>query len=267
MARATWKGTVSIGLVSIPVEMFAGVREHRPKFRLLCPKDRSPVNYQRVCRSTGKPIAWEDLVKGYEVEKGKFVVLTKEDFETAALEKSKTVEVVDFVDPTEIDPRYYETAYVLVPGAGGDRAYALLREAIRDERKVGIGKIILREAQHLVSLSTLGNALVLTMMRYADELVDMDSFALPKVAVREKELKMARSLVDGLAEAWHPEKYDDEYRKNLQRVIAAKAKGKEPRLKDEGLEPKQAAVLDLMDRLRKSLASSPKKKPRRKGAA
>jgi DNA end-binding protein Ku len=265
MARPTWKGHVSIGLVSIPVEMYGAVRDHRPKFRLLCPKDHSPVAYQKVCRSTGKAIAWEQLVKGYEYEKGKYVVLTKEDFETAALEKSKTVDVLDFVDPTEIDPRYYDTPYVLAPGAGGERAYALLREAIREEKKVGIGKIILRDAQHLVALTPLRKSLVLTMMRFADELVDLDSFKLPKGEVREKEMKMARTLVDSLSEPWRPEKYDDAYRDNLMRVVKAKVAGREPRLKDEAA-PKQAKVVDLMERLRQSLETG-KKKPRRRGAA
>ena len=266
MARASWKGAVSIGLVTIPVEMYAAVREHRPKFRLLCPKDRSPVSYQKVCRSTGKPVAWQDLVKGFEVQKGKFVVLTKEDFETAALEKSRTVDVIDFVDPGEIDPRAYDTPYVLAPTEAGKRAYALLRDAMREEEKVGIGKIILRQAQHLVSLSPYRDALLLTMMRFADEVVDLDSFSLPKAAGREKEMKMARALVAGLSEPWKPEKYDDEYRANLMKLSRAKAAGREPRLVDEA-PPREAAVVDLMERLRESLSSAKPRKKGRRGAA
>jgi DNA end-binding protein Ku len=259
MARPSWRGTLSIGLVSIPVEMHVGVREHRPKFRLLCPKDRSPVSYQKVCRSTGKPVAWEDLVKGYEYEKGRFVVLTKEDFETAALEKSKTVDVLDFVDPKDVDPRYYETPYVLAPSSGGDRAYALLREAMREEGKVGIGKLILRESQHLVSIAPLGKALILTTMRYADEIVDVSDLKIPSAPVREKEMKLARALVEGLAEPWNPEKYDDEYRDNLMRVVKAKVAGKKPSL-EETVEPRQAAVVDLMERLRESLDAGKRRK-------
>jgi DNA end-binding protein Ku len=267
MARPSWRGSVSIGLVTIPVEMHAAVREHRPKFRLLCPKDRSPVSYQKVCRSTGKPVAWQDLVKGYEVSKGKFVVLTKEDFETAALEKTKTVDVLDFVDPKDIDPRTYDTPYVLAPASAGSRAYALLRDAMRAEGKVGIGKIILREAQHLVSLSPHEDALLLTMMRFSDEVVDLDAFSFPKSSAREKEMKMARALVEGLSERWKPEKYDDEYRANLMRVIRAKSAGREPKLVAEA-EPRQAAVVDLMERLRQSLdAGGGRRKAKRRGAA
>jgi DNA end-binding protein Ku len=173
------------------------------------------------------------------------------------------------VDPEDIDPRFYETPYVLVPASAASRAYGLLREAMRAEGKVGIGKIILREAQHLVSLAPLANALVLTMMRFADEVVDLDEFSLPKAAAREKEMKMARALVDGLAERWKPEKYDDEYRANLMRVIRAKAAGREPKLVEEA-EPRQAAVVDLMERLRQSLEAGKKKGGRaakRRGAA
>jgi DNA end-binding protein Ku len=267
MARASWKGTVSIGLVTIPVELHAAVREHRPKFRLLCPKDRSRVRFERVCESTGKPVSWQDLVKGYEVEKGRFVVLSKADFETAALEKSKSVDVVDFVDPKEVDPRFYDASYVVVPGSGGDRAYALLREAMREEGRIGVGKIIFRESQHLVSIAPLEDALVLTTMRFADEVLDLTTFDLPKAKTTEKELRMARSLVEGLAEEWNPGKYDDEYRKNLMRLVKAKMAGKEPRLVEEGVEPKQAAVVDLMERLRQSLEKGPKKGKARKKVA
>ncbi|MCA1561275.1 MAG: hypothetical protein LC804_13785 [Acidobacteria bacterium] len=148
MPRAMWKGSLAFGLVNIPVELHTAVRDTRPRFRLLHARDVSPVRYERVCQTEGKPVAWDDLVKGYEYEKGEFVVLTKDDFRTAALEKSKTIDILDFVDPDEIDERYFETPYYLTPGKAADRAYALLREAIRASGKVGVAKIILREAQH-----------------------------------------------------------------------------------------------------------------------
>ncbi len=135
MARAMWKGAIAFGLVNIPVELYSATRDHRPRFRLLHAKDESPVHYERVCQADGKPVAWEDLVKGFEYEKGQFVVLTKDDFKTAALEKTKTIDILDFVDPKEIDERYFETPYYLQAGKGADRAYALIREAIR-----GVGK-------------------------------------------------------------------------------------------------------------------------------
>ncbi|MCA1651066.1 MAG: Ku protein, partial [Acidobacteria bacterium] len=175
-----WKGSIAFGLVNIPVELFSAVRDHRPRFRLLHAKDESPVHYERVCATEGKPVGWEDLVKGYEYEKGQFVVLSKDDFETAALEKTKTVDILDFVSPDEIDERYFETPYYLQPGKGADRAYALLREAIRESGRIGIAKIILRDAQHLAAVEAIDEAIVLTMMRFSDELRDMDDFRFPK---------------------------------------------------------------------------------------
>src|SRR4051812_5941626 len=254
MARAMWKGSIAFGLVNIPVELYSAVRDHRPKFRLLHAKDEEPVRYERVCQKEGKPVAWEDLVKGYEYAKGQFVVITKDDFKTAAIEKTKTIDILDFVDPKDVDERYFETPYYLQAGKGADRAYVLLREAIRDSGKIGIAKIILRDAQHLAAVEAIGDALVLTMMRFSDELADLGEFTFPKkVDVRPAELKMAGQLIENLVSKWEPDKYTDEYKENLMRVINAKMKGKSPRLIDEDRTPKQAEVVDLMARLRASL--------------
>src|ERR687890_1457066 len=206
MARAMWKGSIAFGLVNIPVELYSAVRDHRPKFRLLHAKDEAPVRYERVCQSEGKPVAWEDLVKGYEYEKGQFVVITKDDFKTAAIEKTKTIDILDFIDPAEIDERYFETPYYLQPGKGADRAYALLREAIRDSGRIGIAKVILRDAQHLAAVEAISDAMVLTMMRFADELADQNDFRFPKAeGIRPAELKMAMQLVDSLSADWEPD--------------------------------------------------------------
>jgi DNA end-binding protein Ku len=251
-----WKGSIAFGLVNIPVELHTAVRENRPRFRLLHAKDESPVNYERVCQEEGKPVAWEDLVKGYEFEKGRFVVLTKDDFKTAALEKTKTIDILDFVDPDAIDDRFFETPYYLTPGKGSERAYALLREAVRKSGKVGIAKVILRDTQHLAAVEAIGDALVITMMRFADEIVDTGGLSFPRHAdIRGKELEMATALIDNLSADWKPEKYTDDYRDNLMRVIHAKLKGRKPRLKEEG-RPREAQVIDLMERLQKSLAAS-----------
>src|SRR5687768_4371869 len=172
MARALWKGSIAFGLVNIPIELHTAVRNHRPKFRMLHAKDKSPVRFERVCVRDGTPVAWEDLVKGYEYSKGRFVVLSKEDFQAAAVEKTRTVDIIDFVKSDAIDDRFFETPYYLVPAKGGERAYALLREAIKASERVGIAKFILRDAQHLAALEVIGDALVLTVMRFADELVD-----------------------------------------------------------------------------------------------
>ena len=254
MARSMWKGSIAFGLVNIPVELYSAVRDHRLKFRLLHAKDEGPVRYERVCQTEGKPVAWEDLVKGYEYAKGHFVVLTKDDFKTAAVEMTKTIDILDFVDPKDVDERYFETPYYLQAGKGADRAYALLREAIRDSGRIGVAKIILRDTQHLAALEAIGDALVLTMMRFSDELADLKEFSFPKKAeIRGAELKMARQLVDSLASEWNPEKYTDEYRDNLMRLINAKIKGKAPKLREMEGTPQGADVVDLMARLRASL--------------
>ena len=258
MPRAIWKGSISFGLVTIPVEVHTGVRDHRPRFRLLHADDRSPVKFERVCQREGRAVAWEDLVKGYEYEKGRFVVLTKEDFKAAALEKHKRIDILDFVKADEIDDRYFDTAYYILPGSGGERAYALLREALRKTGWIGVAKIILRDAQHLAAVEVIEQALVLTMMRYADELVDIGKFSFPPAGtVHKAELDMAKALIEGLAGKWQPEKYTDDYRDNLMRVIKARMKGVQPRLKDTG-EPVRGEVVDLMERLRKSLEATGK---------
>jgi len=227
MPRPIWKGSISFGLVSIPVELHTAVRDHRPKFRMLHAKDNSPVKFQRVCQRDGTPVAWADLVKGFEYSKGQFVVLSKQDFESAAVEKTRTVDIVDFVKADEVDDRFFETPYYLVPGKGGERAYALLREAIRATERIGIAKFIMREAQHLAAVEVIENAMVLSVMRFADELADVTAFNFPSARdARPAELEMAKSLVNSLAAEWDPSKYTDEYRDNLMRIIQGKVKGK-----------------------------------------
>src|SRR5206468_7200759 len=156
MPRALWKGSITFGLVNIPVELHTAVRDHRPRFRMLHAADKSPIQFSRVCAREGRPVAWEDLAKGFEYSKGHFVILTKEDFEAAAVEKTRTVEILDFVDAEEIDDRFFETPYYLVPIKGGERAYALLRQAMRETRRIGIAKFILRDALHLAAVEVIG---------------------------------------------------------------------------------------------------------------
>lgn len=260
MARALWKGAIAFGLVNIPVELHTAVRDNRPRFRMLHADDKSPIKFERVCAREGKPVAWDDLVKGYEYEKGRFVVLTKEDFQAAALEKSRTVDILDFVKAEEIDDRFFETPYYVLPTKGGERAYALLREAIRESGRTGIAKIILRQTQHLAALEVIGDALVLTMMRFADELTDLATYSFPSAAsIRKPELQMARTLVESLAADWAPGKYTDDYRENLMKVIRAKMKGRTVRL-EAAEEPQSAEVIDLMERLRRSLEGAPARK-------
>ena len=253
MARAIWKGALSFGLVNIPVEVHTAVRENRPRFRMLHAKDKSPISFERVCQKEGEPVAWEEIVKGFEFEKGRFVVLTKEDFAAAALEKTKRIDVLDFVEAEAIDDRFFDKPYYLTPGAGGDEAYALLREAIRDSGRIGVAKFILRDTQHLAAIEAIGDALVVSTLRFADELVDTGSLRFPTAkAVRKQDRALAKTLIDNLSAEWDPKKYKDDYSENLMRVIRARMKGKEARLVSDE-RPRDSNVVDLMERLRASL--------------
>src|SRR5436190_18431615 len=156
MARAIWNGAISFGLVSIPVQLVSAVRSQRPRFHLLHANDEAPVRYERVCEQESKPVSWYEIVKGYEYEKGEYAVLTKEDFKRAALDKTDTIDVLQFVPASAIDARYFETPYYLAPGKGADRAYALLRETVRKTGKVSVAQLILRQSQHLAALSVEG---------------------------------------------------------------------------------------------------------------
>jgi DNA end-binding protein Ku len=260
--RPTWSGTLVFGLVAIPVTMHSAVRsKERISFRMLHKDDLSPIKYDRVCEAEGVSVPWNEIVKGYEYQKGKFVVLTDEDFKQAAIESTKTIEILGFVDAAEIDPRFFETPYYLLPGKSADKPYALLREAIRETGKVGIGKVTLRSNSfHLVSIRSDGDALTLEIMRFEDELVDESTFSFPSAAtVRPQELAMATQLVENLAESFDPSKYQDEYRANLRKIIDAKMKGKKIEY-GEPASPKATPVIDLMARLQASLDQNRKAK-------
>src|SRR5262245_65200771 len=259
MARAIWNGAISFGLVTIPVQLVSAVRSQRPRFHLLHEKDESPVHYERVCERESKPVPWDQIVKGYEFEKGDYAVLTKEDFKRAALEKTDTIDVLRFVPGSAIDPRYFETPYYVAPGKGADRAYALLRETIRKSGKVGVAQLILRQTQHLAALSVKDDIFVLTLLRLADDLAETDSVKAPSgKGLRDSELALAARLVDGLTGPWKPEQYKDQYAANLSAIIKAKIKGRgaKPRLGAIGPAEPKAEVADLMQRLRASLAAN-----------
>ena len=261
---AIWKGSITFGLVSIPVELRSAVRTDNLSFRMLHEEDLSPIKYERVCAADGEPVPWGEIVKGYEYSKGKYVVMTDDDFKSAALESSKVIDIIDFVKEDEIDPRFFETPYFLVPTKGGEKAYALLREAIRKTGSIGIGKIIMRQKQHLAGVKVVGDAIVLEIMRFANELIELTEFNFPGAeGVRPQEVQMAEQLIANLAEPFDPAKYTDDYRANLMRVIKAKMKGKKVKLEEPEREPQDAGVIDLMSRLRESLEQG---KPKKQGA-
>ena len=255
--RAIWKGAISFGLVNIPIELYSAVSSsgERVSFKFLHKKDQSPIKNERVCQKEDKAVPWDEIVKGYEYSKGKFIVMDEDDFRAAAIESSKSIDILDFVKSDEIDPRYFETPYYLLPQKGGEKAYALLREAIRSTGTVGIGKVTMRSnSVHLVGLKVVEDALVMEIMRYADELVDTSEFSFPAAdAVRPQELAMAEQLVNTLAGSFTPENYRDEYKEKLMEIINAKLKGKKIEV-EEPDEPEATNVVDLMARLQESLA-------------
>ena len=262
MARAIWKGSISFGLVNIPIALYPATRREELKFRLLRKSDLSPVNYKRVAEKDGKEVSWDQIVKGYEYEKGKYVVLKDEDFERVDLEATQTVEIQDFVDQEEIDPMFFYKPYYLEPQKGGDKAYALLRDALKDSNRVGIAKVVIKTRQYLAGVKPEDGALVLELMHFADELADPAKLHVPKkTEVGKREMNMAKSLIDSMSSKWNPKKYKDDYREALMQVIEEKveAGGKEIEERPKRA-PKPTKVIDLVSVLQKSLEQTGAKK-------
>src|SRR5712664_1089147 len=260
--RAIWKGTISFGLVNIPIALYPATRKEELKFRLLRAKDLSPVNYKRVAEKDGREVPWDEIVKGYEYEKGKFVVLKDEDFQRVDLEATQTVDIQDFVELDEIDPIFFYKPYYLEPQKGGDKAYTLLRDALKDTNKVGVAKVVIKTRQYLAGVKPEEGALVLELMHFADELADPEKLHVPKkLEVGKREMSMAKSLIDSMSSKWNPEKYKDDYREALMEVIEEKveAGGKEIEEKPRKA-PKPTKVIDLVSVLQKSLEQTGRKK-------
>lgn len=262
MARAIWKGSISFGLVNIPIALYPATRREEFKFRLLRKSDLSPVSYKRVAEKDGKEVPWDQIVKGYEYEKGKYVVLKDEDFERVDLEATQTVDIQDFVDQEEIDPIFFYKPYYLEPQKSGDKAYALLRDALKDSNKVGIAKVVIKTRQYLAGVKPEDGVLVLELMHFADELADPGKLHVPKkTEVGKREMNMAKSLIDSMSSKWNPEKYRDDYREALMEVIEEKveAGGKEIEEKPKKAR-KPTKVIDLVSVLQKSLQQTGGKK-------
>ena len=260
--RAIWKGSISFGLVNIPIALYPATRKEELSFRLLRRTDLSPVNYKRVAEKDGKEVPWDDIVKSYEYEKGKYVVLRDEDFQRVDLEATQTVDIQDFVHQEEIDPMFFYKPYYLEPQKGGDKAYALLRESLEKSKKVGIAKVVIKTRQYLAGVKPEGDALVLELMHFAEELADTSKLHVPKkIEVGRREINMATALVDSMSSKWNPEKYHDDYREALMEVIEEKveAGGKEIEEKPKKA-PKPTKVIDLVSVLQKSLEQTGAKK-------
>lgn len=270
MPRGLWKGAISFGLVNVPVELFsAEKRSTELELTMLDKRDLSPVGYKRYNKTTGEDVPWAEIVKGYEYEDGRYVVLSDEDFRRANVEASRTVDIVAFVDAAEIAPVYYETPYYLAPGKRGEKAYVLLREAMRKAGKVGIATVVIRTRQYLAAVIPREELLVMNTLRYADELrapgeLDVD---LSRAKVTAKEVDLALRLIADMEEKWKPEQYRDTYREDLLKRVEEKVKAgqtEEITVPEKEKAGAGADVIDLMSLLRKSVGE---KKPTRKPAS
>jgi DNA end-binding protein Ku len=262
MSRSIWNGTIGFGLVQIPVSLHAAEDHESFDLHMLDRRDMSPIGYERINKKTGKTVAWKDIVKGYEAKKGKYVILNDNDLQHANVEAARQVDITDFVEFSSIDPRYFDRPYYLAPQKAGKKAYALLRETLHRTGKAGIGKIVLRTRQHLAAIVAHEKLLLLVLLRFADELRDESDLDLPpaKNAFSTKELEMAEKLVEGMVSEFKPEKYEDEYHRDLMKLIQRKVKAGEVNVVSETAAPKQekqsgAKVIDLAALLAQSVAS------------
>jgi len=267
--RTIWKGSISFGLVNIPVGLYSATRSsNQVKFRMLRKSDHSPIRYKRIAEADEKEVPWDEIVKGYEYEKEQFVVLTEKDFDRVKIESTQTVDIKEFVKLDEIDPMFFDEPYYLAPEKGGDKAYVLLREALEKSGKVGIAKVVIKTREHLAAVKPSGKALVLELMHFADELVDPSELKLPgEKTVGQKEMKMAESLIEGMSGKWEPENFKDDYREALLKVIDEKIEaGGEELPAAKGKTKKATNVVDLVAVLQQSLAQARggKNKPEKK---
>jgi DNA end-binding protein Ku len=286
MPRVLWKGAISFGLVHVPVSLYPAARSEGISFDMIDKRDFSPIGYKRYNKRTGDEIARENIVKGYEYEKGEYVVVTDEDFKQANVEATQTVDIVAFVDAASVAPYYYDTPYYLEPGKRGEKGYTLLREVLRKTGRVGIANVVIRSKQHLAALIPLERMLLMNTLRFANEIRSMSELNLPdegKNGLSDKEIAMAERLVDDMSEKWKAEQYKDTYTSDLMAQIEKKIQAGEthaltPASKDAPEPRKGAEVIDLVSLLRKSLdkkgkggdteagEAEPKEQPKRAAA-
>jgi DNA end-binding protein Ku len=266
MARAIWKGHISFGLVEIPVSLMKAEDPHEFDFTLVDRRDHARIGYERVNKNTGKPVAWEDIVRAHE-QGGEMVLVSDDELKAANVEATRTIDIMDFVDGADIHPAYFERPYFLEPTRKqGAKAYTLLREALERSGKVGIATIVIRTRQHLAALTTMGHGLVLVLLRFDDELRSVDDLDVPstadKAGLKPKEIEMAEQLIDSMTSDWDPERYDDTFFEDVKKMLARKRKSGETEPLEVDLEeekPKRGGVVDLMPLLQKSMSERPKR--------
>ena len=254
MPRAMWKGAISFGLVTIPVSVYPATEEKTLRFNQLHASDGGRIRMKRTCSIDGEEVDYDQIVKGYEYEKDRYVVLTDDDFDQIPVESSRAIDIVQFVDLDDIDPMLFKKSYYLAPEETGAKAYALLREAMSQDNRVGIAKVSFRDKEHLAALRFRDDAFVLETMFWPDEIREADFGGVDvDVKVRDQELQMARQLIENLTSDWSPEQFTDEYRDALVRIVEAKINGEEIEI----VQPEPTAkVVDLMEALKASVAAA-----------
>ncbi len=275
MARPIWTGTLSFGLLNIPVSLMSGERKVDLHFRMLDARDKKPIRYERVNAETGEEVPWKDIVKAFEYDKGSYVVIEKEDLESASPDSHETVEVETFVDADAIAPAYYDKPYILVPAKKAEKGYVLLRETLARTKQVGIARVVIRTREYLAAVIPQGDALLMMLLRYPQEIVDPADYRLPEgtskdYRITSKELDMASQLIKSMSGKWQPDDFHDEFRERLQAVIEKKMKSKGAKVEADEAEheaPADAAtnVVDFMSLLKKSIDSN-KRTPAKESA-
>lgn len=263
--RALWKGAISFGLVTIPVSLYPATRREELKFRLLRESDLSPVNYMRVAEADGKEVPWDKIVKGYEYEKGKFVVIKDEDFKRVDVEATQTVDIINFVDIKKVDPLLFYKPYYLEVGKAGDKAYVLLRDALLETGKIAIAKVVIRSRQHLAAVKPQEAGLMLELMHFPAELIAAGEFKEPaEKKIGKPEMQMAKQLIDSMTSDWKPEEYTDEYHEALEKLIEDKIEHGDEETPAPAKRKKPTNVVDLVSVLQQSIQQSAgESKPKR----
>jgi len=256
--RAIWKGHISFALVTIPISLFSATKRNELSFHYLHKKDMSPVSYKRFCDTEDVEVPWDEITRGYEYEKDQYIEITDEDIERADVELTKTIQIMEFVKEEEIDPVYFDKPYYLEPQKGGERAYALMRDALAQSKRVGIAKVVMKTKEHLAAVKAVGDMITLQTMRFAHEIVDSGELNLPKTEISRKEMDLANTLIDSMTDRFVPSKYKDDYYEKVMEVVQNKIAGVAP------VAPAVAAktpgkVVDLMEILKMSLKETKKK--------
>jgi DNA end-binding protein Ku len=263
--RPTWKGSISFGLVYIPIAVYPATREEKLSFRQLRRTDLSPIKYKKVAEADMKEVQADQIVKGFEYERGRYIVLSDEDFEKVRIESTHSIDITDFVDLEQVDPKFFYKPYFLEPGKGGEKAYALLHKALSGTGKIGIAKVVISNREHLAAVKPDGLFLILELMHFASEILSAEELNRgPSAALNEKELKMAQTLVESMSTPWEPEKYRDEYRDAVMEMIEQKAKNKQLPAAPVAA-PRSTNVVDLVKVLQESINRSKSVRVKRSG--